>query len=883
VTGATLPRGTVTFVFTDIEGSTRLLQRLGSEYGGVLQRQRSILDEAITNHGGIVFGTEGDAVFAAFERASSAVAAAVDAQLALKAATWPDDTDVRVRIGIHTGEADVVNGDYVGLALHVAARVTAAGHGGQVLITEACHGLASDVAAADLGVHRLKDVGDVRVLQLTHPDLPEQFPPLRSLSACPNNLPASVDSFVGRSAEVTALLSSLENSRLVTLTGAGGTGKTRLALEVGSEALPSYRDGVWFVPLAAASDGSRVVPMIAEVLHVAEQRDEPLTSSVVSWLRERELLLLLDNCEHVVASVAEFVETALASLPHLKVLATSRQTLGVRGEHTVAVPPLPVSDDDELSGVSDAVELFLLRASAAAPQFDTERADLATIGQICSRLDGLPLAIELAASRLRTLSLDQLARRLDDRFRMLSGVRRPEHAAQHTLEEVVAWSYELLTEQERVVFTRASVFPAHFELEAAEAVVSGDGIDEVDVLDVLTHLVDKSLITTVVHGDGVAFQMLETLRQFAAARLADARDVDRWSARLLDWAMTRVASVESALRTPAQDAALRSAIGDAVAVRAAMQWAIEAGRTLDALRIAAAIPIALNGERRAIIATLLEQVGGEADDVLLGRAYSALGNMAFEQSDWSASRAASEAARRHFLAADAPRHAGWAAYLAAHAAWGAGELEQVDELIEETVTLFREEGDTMGLGYALWVSSLRTSDLSQAQAQAAEADLLLRGEGATMGIAHNVEGRGIIAYERSELVDAAGFISEAVELFSSYGNLGCSAHAIEAAAVVVSHAGRGEVAVELLEAAEQLRTRSGQGHRPWEIRARHGDIEGNVPPLAASDRSAALALGRRHTLRSAAQAAIAALGAIGKRNERSLLLLDDRDRREGSG
>ena len=389
-----LPAGTVTFVFTDIEGSTRLLGRLGAGYAQLLDQHTRILIDAFTRHGGIVFGTAGDAMFVAFERATAAMAAVVDAQLQLHEVAWPDDAILRVRMGVHTGEVDVVGDNYVGMSLHVAARISAAGHGGQVLVSEVTRQLVPDVAAVDLGSHHLKDVGEVGIWQLTHPSLVRDFPPLLTLKAS-NNLPAPVDSFIGRRAELAGVLDALRDCRLVTLTGSGGSGKTRLALEAATAALSSYRNGVWFVSLAGAGNGQGVVPAVAAAVGVSEPTDESLADTLEGWLRDRQLLLVLDNCEPIVGAVASFADRYLARCAGVRILATSREVLGVRGERALGIPPLSVADDPGVAGKSDAVELFMVRASAAAPSFDADTADVATVAHICRRLDGLPLAIEL--------------------------------------------------------------------------------------------------------------------------------------------------------------------------------------------------------------------------------------------------------------------------------------------------------------------------------------------------------------------------------------------------------------------------------------------------------------------------------------------------------
>jgi predicted ATPase/class 3 adenylate cyclase len=853
---AELPSGTVTFLFTDVEGSTRLWEDHPRVMHDVLARHDEIMRGAIESHAGHVVKTTGDGFHAAFGTARDALEAAVAAQQALAGEPSVQGVVVKVRMGVHTGEARVRDGDYYGSELNRAARLMAVGHGGQVLVSEVTHRLAPDVAAMDLGSHHLKDVGEVGIWQLTHPSLQREFPPLRTLEAA-NNLPASVDSFVGRRAELAEVLDALGDSRLVTLTGPGGSGKTRLALEAAAAALRSFRNGVWFVGLAVAGNGERCVPLVATALGVPEPTDEPVADALERWLQDRELLLVLDNCEPIVEAVASFAERYLARCAGVRMLATTREVLGVRGERALSTPPLDVADDLARARESDAVELFMLRATAAAPGFDADVADVATVVQICRRLDGLPLAIELAAARLRALSLEQIATRLDDRFRLL-------RVGERTLEAVVAWSYDLLTNAERELFARLAVFPADFTLDAAETVASDAVVDEGDILDLLTRLVEKSLVTTVISDDTYRYRLLETLREYARARLAERGEVDRWRDRLLDWAMTRVEYVEASLRRPAQDAALESVRGDAATLRAAMDWANTRGDQLAALRIASAIPIGFVGERRQIVTSLLERLGSGVEPWFAGHAYSALGNLAFEQGDWVESSECHELSAEHFLLAGSARNAAWATYFGVHPAWGAGDGAKADALVRQAIDRFRSDGDEMGLGNALADAALLTMDLDEAQRLAAEGDELVRTTGSPIGVAHTVEGRGIIAYDRNELADAAAFVAEAVEIYRSYDNLGCCAHALESAAVIVGQAGQRETATELLGAAEALRRRSGASHKPFEIRARHPDIDDRVAPLSPAAREAALDTGRQHTLESAARAALDALAIAAK-------------------
>ena len=834
-------------LFTDIEGSTRLLERLGDKYGAVLERHRDVLTAAFTVHGGVVVDTEGDAMFAAFDKPTAAVAAAIDAQRAILAETWPPGGQVRIRMGLHCGEVELAGGGYVGLPVHVAARVSAAAHGGQIIITEITGTLAGDPGTLDLGRHRLKDVGEFRLLQLRAPGLQESFPAPRTLSALPNNLPAPVDSFIGRQVELAELAEAIRADRLVTLTGPGGSGKTRLALEVAASLVPAFPDGVWFAALATIHDGTHLVETVSQVLGVSDIAGEAIADTLERWLNDRDLLLILDNCEHVVEAAAGLCQRLLPACGRLRILATSREFLDVRGEHAIQTPPLAVPDDLALAPLSDAVQLFLARAHARAPAFRPGDADLGTVLQVCRRLDGLPLAIELAAVRLRAMSLAQLASRLDDQFWRLTGGGRTEIARQRTLEAVVAWSYDLLSEVEQHALARLAVFPDHFTLEMAEAVVSAPPVDEPDVIDVVSRLVGKSLVTTVNAPDGLRYQLLEMLRQFGRDRLAERGDVDRYQQRLLTWAISGAEQLESVIRTPAMDDALRQAAINVVTYRTAMRWAAARGQQATALRIASMVPLTHHrGERRAEILERLNQAerAGQLDHAAAGHAWSAIANLAFEQNDSPAGIQAGAEAAGHFQAAGLPRLAAWAQYLQAVSAWGAGQLAETDRLLSEVVTSFRRDNDEMGLGYSLYAASLRSADLASARDMAAEAQGLLRRVGHPMGIAHGAEGRGIIAFESGDLGGAADFLTEAVSLFASYGNIGCTAHALEAAAVVIGAAGHRDkgVSSELLATADELRRQSGQGHRPWEIRARLGNLEdriatASIPAPAGGDYS----------------------------------------------
>ncbi len=535
-----LPTGTVTFLFTDIESSTRLLQQLGDGYARVLAEHDALLASVIGRYGGFVVRTQGDGAFAAFQRAVDAVAAAAAIQQALSSHSWPEGVSIMVRMGLHTGEPEISGADYVGLDVHRAARIGAAGHGGQVLLSETTYSLVQGelppgVTIIDLGLHRLKDLRTPKHLyQLVLPGLPAGFPPLKSLDGAANNLPAQITSFVGRENELAEIkqilnlsgLPDLTGSRVLTLIGPGGTGKTRLSLQAAAEVLDHYPDGVWLVELAPLADPRLIVPAVASTLNMPAVTDRPLETALVDFLRRRHLLLILDNCEHLIEECARLADSLQRACPQLRILASSREALGIGGERVFRVRSLPLPPDQQQVLASDvcdfaAVQLFRDRALAVKPDFTLAADNCAAIAQICRRLDGIPLAIELAAARARVLTPQQIAERLDDRFRLLTGGSRTALPRQRTLHALIDWSYDLLSHPECILLRRLSVFSGGWTLEAAEAVCSGDGIESFEVLDLLDQLVSKSLVVADEQNPGMRYRLLETIRQYAQEKLLE--------------------------------------------------------------------------------------------------------------------------------------------------------------------------------------------------------------------------------------------------------------------------------------------------------------------------------------------------------------------------
>ena len=520
-----LPEGQVTYLFTDLEASTRLWEEHPDAMGDALAHHDRILREAVLDHRGSIVKTTGDGVHAVFVDAVDAVDAAVAAQVRLGSVAWGSTGPLVVRMGCNSGDAELRDGDYYGPAVNRAARVMAAAHGGQVLLSEATADLVRDrlpvdVAVVDLGEHRLRDLARAEhVFQVVHPALTAEFPPLRSLESYPTNLPAQRTSFVGRDSEHDVVADLLRQSSVVTVTGVGGVGKSRLAVQVAATLLPRFPDGAWLCELASVTDEGAVADVVAESVRVPAGSG-PARDALPWHLRERRALLVIDNCEHLIGAVAELVDDLCARCPDVRILCTSREALGVHGERTFALGTLLLPDGTDPRSVlaSPAGRLFVERAQAARHDYTLGPEDSPAVAELCGHLDGIPLAIELAAARIRSLSPDQMLDRIDERFRLLTGGSKARGRHQ-TLRGALAWSTDLLEPAERDAFGRLSVFVAPFDLTAAETVI-GDAAWEI-----LDALVDKSLVLAE-HGDAeVRYRMLETVREFASDLLVERGDV----------------------------------------------------------------------------------------------------------------------------------------------------------------------------------------------------------------------------------------------------------------------------------------------------------------------------------------------------------------------
>ena len=597
-----------TFLITDIEGSTRLWEDRAAAMATALARHDGLLRAAVEGRAGTIIKTTGDGVLAVFDDPAAAVAAALDGQRALRDAAWGETGALRVRMAIHSGTAEIRDGDYFGQALNRSARILAIGHGGQVLLSAMTAVLVGDrlgdeVVLRDLGTHRLRDLDrPEQVFQVAARDLPGDFPPLRSLSTRRSNLPVQLTSFVGRERDLADLRALVERHRLVTLIGTGGTGKTRLMLEVANGIADGFADGTWLAELAPLRDPAQVASEVARALGAPEVPGQPALETVEAFLAGKELLLLLDNAEHLVDTVATLTERLLATAPRLRILTTSREALAVSGEavlhlQSLSCPAAPASraggisvpvDVDAAAG-TEAVRLFLDRAASVDPQFRLGAENVGPVAEICRRLDGIPLAIELAAARVSVMSPDEIARRLGDRFRLLAGGRRTAVPRQQTLHALIDWSWDLLTEDDRRLLRRLSIFAGGWTLAMAAQVVDDgpDAPDEVELLDGLTRLVDRSLVA-VDRGLSRRFRMLETIRQYSREKLIAAGEVERLADRHFAAFGSLAAAAEPELRGSGMVDWLDRMDAEIENLDAALEWGLES-TPWEAVRMATAM------------------------------------------------------------------------------------------------------------------------------------------------------------------------------------------------------------------------------------------------------------------------------------------------------
>jgi predicted ATPase/class 3 adenylate cyclase len=779
------PTGILTFLFSDIEGSTRLWEADPVGMEAALARHDAIARHAVEVSDGTLVKTLGDGVHAVFADPVRAIGAALALQQAL-ADPMVEGITLRVRCGLHLGAVERRDNDYFGTAVNRAARIMGAAHGGQVLVSRAVAlivggNLPDGATLRDLGTVRLRDLADPeQVYQLLHPTLRAEFPALRSLEATPNNLPHQVSSFVGREREMAEVKRLLASVRLLTILGMGGLGKTRLSLQVAADVLDDYADGVWFVDLARLSDPQLVPQAVASTLGVKEEPGHSVQQALVAHVRDRQLLLVLDNSEHLVRACAELAKQLLQSGPRVKILATSRESLNIAGE--TAFPMLPLAVPASAGPIAaaalaqfDGARLFVDRAVAAHSAFRLSDRNASSVAEICRRVDGIPLAIELAAARVRTLSVEKIAERLADRFRLLTGGDKTAMPRQQTLRALIDWSHDLLSEHERALLRRLSVFAGGWTLEAAEAVGGGGAIDESDVLDLLTQLVEKSLVTR--EAEGGHYRLLDTVRQYAQEKLDESTDGDEARDRHLAFYLAFAERAQAGLVGPAQGEGLKRLDRERENILSAHAWCerAKAGAESD-LRL-------LHATKLYWIKRGLLELGRRITVEALGR---------------------DGVSRRGPLRSRGLFQVGQFCALM-------GRYREAQDYLEESLAIARELGDKTRIAAVLQplaMVSLEQRDFTAARAQLDEALVLARELGNPREVAAALTQAAALHRMQGDLDTAGSLYREVHTLAAGLGDQESVAIALLNLAMVAVSGGSGERAgpmlIEVLDIAGQV-------------------------------------------------------------------------------
>ena len=901
-----MPSGTVTLLFTDIEGSTRAWDAHPTEMREALQRHDDLVREAVVRHGGYVFKTVGDAFCVAFEDASHAIAGAVDAQRSISREPWPDPVQIRVRMALHSGACDERDGDYFGPNVNRVARLLSLAHGGQTLASSATAALAQNhladgIALRNLGMHALKDIGGTElVLQVLAPNLEAEFPALRSAAdAGPqHNLPTYATTFLGRRGELAELDSLAREARVLTLTGPGGVGKTRLAVELAARQVDARSDGAWLIELAPIVDAADVGSAIASVLRVPEQSDMPPLTAVAHALRAKDCLLVLDNCEHVIDAAAAAADALVRACPHVSVLATSREPLAVAGEHVHRVRALAVpSEDQNPAEISahDAVKLFVDRIRLNDPAFELSAAVAGPIARVCRRLDGVPLALELAAARTRTLTVDELEARLDERFRLLSAGSRTPVERQRTLQATIDWSFDLLTPLERTFFVRLAVFAGGCEVSAAEAVCAGDELARSDIWELLASLADKSMVQVETSGDRSRYRLLETIREYAQERLREqAGDVAvRLQRAHLEYYLGFAEETGPLWQGLHARHALEGLTVERENLRAALATSLDQGLIDAGLRIG----IALAGfwrvrglaEGADWLCALLDHEGSATHPLLRGRAGSAVGDLLMKLGRYRESRARLEPALAvareqsddallvrtlgilaflEYLDGDtdaslscsqeglvAARRTGDPELLAlalarqADAYDLAGDTVRCRELLEEALALARRGANQRLLGQLLnntAEAALHFGDLKTARDRLEEAVPIGEARDDPGLLIYSKRNLGTVLVAQGEVTAAEPLLRDVLLLAERTGEPVAFAYAVMACAFAASSVGEDERAATLHGAADAVFAEIGGSAEPLETKMRAADVEriqgrmGDAAFDAASRRGAGL-------------------------------------------
>jgi predicted ATPase/class 3 adenylate cyclase len=787
---SSLPTGTVTFLFTDIEGSTKLAQEYAEAWESIRAQHHAILCEAIESNHGYIFQIIGDAFCAAFHTARDGLNAAMDSQRNLQSKD-SEGAPIKVRMGIHTGEATIHGDEYHGyLTMSLVQRVMSAGHGGQILLSNAVENLLrgqlpKDISLRDMGEHRFKNIPlAVRVFQVVAPDLQSNFPALRASDVFPNNLPTQLTSFVGREKELADVKKLLQDAHMLTLIGPGGTGKTRLSIRSANESLAQYPDGVWLVELAPILDPLLVPRTTAMAIGLREEPQRPVIDMLCDYLREKKMLIVLDNCEHLVDACAQMTNRILQAAPNARILASSREALGIEGEVPYRVPSLATPNLEHLPSLEklpklDSIQLFIERATTVKSDFTLTKDNASFVAQICFRLDGIPLALELAAARMKVLSPEQIASRLDDRFRLLTGGSRTALPRQQTLRAMIDWSYSLLSEPEKALFRRLAVFVGGWTLEAAES-VCGEERGGFDVLDLLSRLVDKSLVFVEESTGEIRYHRLETIRQFSREKFFETDEVETIRDCHLAFYVKYAETADEHMRGRARATWVHRLEAEQDNLRAAMEWGL-AGNPENALQIAACLVNfwtagGYSAEGFRWIQKSLERVekieGGDGP-ALRAKALRGLSNLYVSLGDNTNGKRVAEESIALFRQSQDKSGLAYALVVSAHPHEFLGERLQAEAALMESIAIARTEKNAFVLASALNYLTRITLDLhgdiEAAERYADEAIRISQEAGIEYAVMYAHEMKSVIAIHRKNYDEARTLIERALHACQELG------------------------------------------------------------------------------------------------------------------
>ncbi|MBK8552246.1 MAG: tetratricopeptide repeat protein [Ignavibacteria bacterium] len=793
------PSGNITFLFTDIEGSTKLSQDYPDTLQFALDRHHSIVQEAIESNNGFVFEIIGDAFCSAFEKAEDAVRAAVDAQINLSKEKWIEAV-IKVRMGIHSGDAEWTGERYTGyITLARTARVMSAAYGEQILISnntfDLCkyvfnepeqesgngHHKEKSISFRDLGERRLKDViQPIRLFQVLYPGLIEDFPPLKTLDARPNNLPVQLTSFIGREEEMRKIKSLLKQTSLLTLTGPGGTGKTRLSLQIAADLIDDFDNGVWFVEFASLYEPDLLPNIIMQALQIPEQPKQDVIVTLTDFLKEKELLIVFDNCEHIIHACSKLAEQLLSKSPKLKILATSREALRCSGEQTfgtlsLTTPEAKSIETPEQLTQYESVRLFIERALVINPNFRVTNENAPAVAGICSQLDGIPLAIELAAARISILAVEKIHERLDDRFKLLTGGKRTALPRQQTLKALIEWSYDLLSEEERILWRRLSVFSDGWTFEAAEAICADEEIFKDDMLDILTGLTEKSIV--IAGEEKERFRMLETIRQYGDNKLKESGEFESITEKHLKY-YSEFADIPISNLRGGDSALWMNMIKDETGnVEKALLWFIENSNSEDGIKLAASMAYywQINGYLSKGMRFLESSVSKwtETHNHNYIRAISYLGNFARLNDDFDKAKTLFEKGLQISREMDAKKLMIEIQHRFAVLEYDKGNFEQSRKYYEENLDYYKSIDDKYGIGATLNnlgnIFSIQ-GDIEKASDMYTESLALRRAQGDKLGVSVALCNLGILAYEHGDYIRSKALLDESLQIRLDVGD-----------------------------------------------------------------------------------------------------------------